>query len=66
MKTRHRALLMAYQRGVAAFKLGLPMESCPYPTVAEYRRAWDLGYNDEARKRARLTRKLRREFASST
>jgi ribosome modulation factor len=63
MKTRQRALLMAYQSGIASFKAGLPMEACPYPRCAEYRRAWEMGFADERKKRERLSRKIRRELA---
>jgi ribosome modulation factor len=58
IRTRQRALLAAYQQGGAAFKIGLPMEACPYPQVVEYRRFWEKGFLEEQRKQKRFTRKL--------
>ncbi|HWS65732.1 MAG TPA: Rmf/CrpP family protein [Steroidobacteraceae bacterium] len=63
IRTRQRALMVAYQRGAAACKIGLPMESCPYPLVVDYRKFWEKGFADEQHKRDRLTRKMKRNLS---
>ena len=63
IRTRQRQLLAAYQQGVNAFKIGLPMESCPYPLVIEYRRFWDKGFLEEQRRQRRFTRKMVRNLS---
>jgi hypothetical protein len=55
--SKNRLILQAFNAGVRAARLDLPLTICPYPTVHEYRTAWEKGFYAERRNQRKRLRK---------
>ena len=56
--TKNKLLLQAFGAGARAYRLGLVITCCPYPTAHEYRAAWEKGFFAEARRAGRRNQKV--------
>jgi ribosome modulation factor len=55
---------MAYQRGKQAYKIGLPLTSCPYVADQFYQAGWERGWAEAQRTDQRSMRKTVRDIQS--
>lgn len=61
-RTKNRTVLTGYQRGMAAYKIGLPFTGCPYAGNAVYRKSWEDGWAEAQRKDRKRTARFRKEL----